>query len=268
MVASATDSQVFEGRVSIAALWASLPDLPRAYSVASEERTPIYIERTRLAAEDYSALDVLAPKVARIAYPRPAALSELEDDDEQFVERVRAALGEYPSVTTATVEVANVVSPSGQNDREPIIRVPDGDGGYQTLSAFADRLPSPDIRTAKYVVRPRLGTGTDRPPSQLMTLWVLVFALSQLARYHPALWVEALDPDRSEIAVDLEHGLDAALELVPDLLLPALTSGAMPRLLREQQAAQREQERLQGEADAAACREQEGDQADGDARID
>jgi hypothetical protein len=85
-----------------------------------------------------------------------------------------------------------------------------------------------------------------------MTLWALLFAFSQLARYHPALWVGALNPDRSPIAVDLEQGLDSALELVPDLLVPAVTHGTMPRLVRERVAAERERARLQEEADAQA----------------
>jgi hypothetical protein len=66
-----------------------------------------------------------------------------------------------------------------------------------------------------------------------MSLWALVYSLSQLARYHPAQWVSALKPDTSEIAVDLEHVLDVCLELVPDLLVPAVTNGIMPRLIRE-----------------------------------
>jgi hypothetical protein len=93
-----------------------------------------------------------------------------------------------------------------------------------------------------------------------MTLWALLFGLSALARYHPGLWVSALNPDQSTAAVDLEQMLDAALDLVPDLLVPALSSGAMPRLIREQQAADRERQRIQELADAAEAQE-DGDGA-------
>lgn len=69
-----------------------------------------------------------------------------------------------------------------------------------------------------------------------MTLWALMYAFSQLARYEPEVWVAALNPDQSEIAVDLEHALDSALDLVPELLVPAVTHGLMPRLVRERMA--------------------------------
>jgi hypothetical protein len=254
MVAAATDTTVFEGAASVAALWASLPDLPRAQELTSDELRPIFIEGTRLADEDFNPIGFLAPKVARLDYPRPAGLRrELDESDEAFQERFRAAIADYPTIATANVEMAEVAGQLGR-ERTVILRVPDGDGGFRSLGQFADRSPeatrgAPSER--RYVVRPRIGTGDGAPPSQLMTLWALLFALSQLARYHPALWVGALNPDSSDIAVDLEHGLDSALELVPDLLVPAVSSGAMPRLIREHRAAEQENARLQEEADDA-----------------
>ena len=80
------------------------------------------------------------------------------------------------------------------------------------------------------------------PPSQLTTLWALVYALSQLARYHPDAWVSALNPDSSRIAVDLEQCLDAALDLVPDLLAPAVSSVLTSRLIREHMSADSDEE--------------------------
>jgi len=56
----------------------------------------------------------------------------------------------------------------------------------------------------------------------LMMWWVLLFGLSIFARYHPALWVQALDVDRSEHAVPLEGLLDRALDVVPTLVHEAL----------------------------------------------
>lgn len=41
----------------------------------------------------------------------------------------------------------------------------------------------------------------------------------------------ALDPDRSRAAVDLEHGLDLALEWTPALIIQALR-GPIPRLVQ------------------------------------
>jgi hypothetical protein len=66
-----------------------------------------------------------------------------------------------------------------------------------------------------------------------MTLWALLFCLSELARYYPDTWVGALDPDRSTAAVTFEHGLDIALEQAPALISTAL-SGPIHALMREE----------------------------------
>jgi hypothetical protein len=70
------------------------------------------------------------------------------------------------------------------------------------------------------------------PPSEFLTLWALLFCLSELARYYPDTWVYALDPDRSPAAVTIEHGLELALERTPALNSQAL-DGPIAHLIRE-----------------------------------
>ena len=69
---------------------------------------------------------------------------------------------------------------------------------------------------------PSVGVGDDELPA-LLLWWVLLFALSLLARYEPAAWRAALDPDSSDLAVPLEELLDEALGVTPALLFEALT---------------------------------------------
>jgi hypothetical protein len=57
--------------------------------------------------------------------------------------------------------------------------------------------------------------------------WCLLYALSHLARYRPAVWVEALDPDASPQAVPIEKALRLARDVVPRLVLLALQPGAI-----------------------------------------
>jgi hypothetical protein len=57
--------------------------------------------------------------------------------------------------------------------------------------------------------------------------WALLQALSSLARYHPAEWTTALDPDRSEWAVSIEKVLRLGLDVVPRLVLMTLSPGAV-----------------------------------------
>ncbi len=62
----------------------------------------------------------------------------------------------------------------------------------------------------------------EMPPTPLMTWWALLYGLSMLARYHPARWVLALDPDASSEAVMFERVLGAAISAIPHLVLEAL----------------------------------------------
>lgn len=62
------------------------------------------------------------------------------------------------------------------------------------------------------------------PP--LLLWWCLLYALSHLARYHPAAWTAALDPDKSQQAVPIEKALSMALAIVPRLVLLVLSPGA------------------------------------------
>lgn len=64
--------------------------------------------------------------------------------------------------------------------------------------------------------------GKSKPPSVLMTRWSALLGLSSLARYHPKEWVRAIDPNQSTEAVVLDRALDAALEVLPGLILSAL----------------------------------------------
>lgn len=61
--------------------------------------------------------------------------------------------------------------------------------------------------------------------SPLMTWWLLLFGFSIFARYHPGLWVKALQVDRSPAAVPLEAILDHALNLLPRLIYEAVMPG-------------------------------------------
>jgi len=69
--------------------------------------------------------------------------------------------------------------------------------------------------------RPALG-GHRSHLSRLMTWWALLFAISNLARYEPALWSDALQFDNSEDAVPLDSMLALCHEEVLTLVCEAL----------------------------------------------
>ncbi len=71
------------------------------------------------------------------------------------------------------------------------------------------------------VLIPCLKDGED-PPSLLLLWWMVLIALSSIARYEPERWSKAINVDESETAVPLENGLRAAEGHVPGLILEAL----------------------------------------------
>lgn len=94
--------------------------------------------------------------------------------------------------------------------------------GVQALDEAALERIAPDYRArGQRLMLPRLN-GKDAP-APLMLWWLLLFGLSSVARYDPELWVAVLDVNTSEQAVPLEAALDEALDVLPELILTALT---------------------------------------------
>jgi hypothetical protein len=58
--------------------------------------------------------------------------------------------------------------------------------------------------------------------NDLMTWWALTFGLSMLARYEPAGWSAMIDLDRGPLSSHLVRLMDAAVDVVPELVLRAL----------------------------------------------
>jgi hypothetical protein len=69
--------------------------------------------------------------------------------------------------------------------------------------------------------------GETLPP--LLLWWALLYALSDVARYHPAEWMGALDPNKAREAVPIERALEQALAVIPRLVLTTLVPGAYGR---------------------------------------
>ena len=74
-----------------------------------------------------------------------------------------------------------------------------------------------------HIVSPNSPTGNRW--SRLIWWWVLLHALGDVARYHPAEWAEAIDLRRSPIAADLIELLDRAIRFMPELGYWAIKSG-------------------------------------------
>jgi len=62
--------------------------------------------------------------------------------------------------------------------------------------------------------------------SPTLLWWILLLALSSIARYHSEQWLAALNPDQSPLATSIERTLTLALSVVPRLVLLALSPGS------------------------------------------
>jgi hypothetical protein len=128
-------------------------------------------------------------------------------------------LAPYPDAAK-DLAVMEVVGQEATSRGEAAVSVgwaDDGTGG-RTLH----RIAPPFVSDGGHFLRPGLGANAD-PVSPLMAWWIVLLALSSVARYEPSLWVRSLDRDRSPFAVPIEHGLNRWRELAPAMILYALT---------------------------------------------
>lgn len=115
--------------------------------------------------------------------------------------------------------------------QDPLYAFIGNDGRPVPLYEVGEQARGSWVLSGGLMVRPRVGDVAIGPPSEFLTLWALLFCLSELARYYPDIWVQALNPDLSCAAVTLEHGLDLALEWTPSLIDGAL-NGPVAKLMR------------------------------------
>lgn len=216
MVAEATASTRFTGEASVAELWASMPGFPTPSNIFGERPRCLTLHAVQ-------APDDERPLLARIASPTHCVF--------QFL---RVELADLPTLYPTIQRIEqDGTSPNLLGGEDPIYTFPTEDGNLRPLNDVAI-IPFYAARPlGDRVIRPRVGGDVVEPPSEFLALWALLFCLSELARYYPDTWVGALDPDRSNAAVTLEHGLDLALQRAPQLISEALR-GPTAELVREE----------------------------------
>ncbi|RKR76365.1 YaaC family protein [Frondihabitans australicus] len=87
--------------------------------------------------------------------------------------------------------------------------------GYTYIPVGTQRYRSHDL------VFPQLSPD-DQAFAPLMSWWLILYSFSMIARYAPNDWTQTLSLSNSPIASKVEFLLDAALEVVPDLISEAL----------------------------------------------
>jgi len=216
-VAAAIGSERLSRPVKLGALWSALPDLLFPGPPDRRWRLPLRV----VADYDEGGDDITRLFGSKVVQASVMGFPAVEPN----AERILAELEHYPTaadgqpVTAAgTDKVAQVMVPG--LGILPLVRWSAGGLNAWDHQWRLDEI-APEYRQAKerYAI-PRLEQGDFLEP--LMLWWGLLFGLSNVARYEPALWVKALDVDNSQHATPLEVALDEALLAVPQLILSAL----------------------------------------------
>lgn len=178
----------------LSALWASLPAASSVEGLGLGELGPLHgmqpeRERQRPSIEVRAAAD---------------ATGQLDE-----------LLGNYPALRDPSIRVVVGNHPRRLGWIKAGLFVPFG--AARQLEEIAEA----DADVTDLYFRPAI-TG-EPPPSILMTWWGVLFALSQLARYEPALWIDTINPDHSALAVPVEDAIRTATADLPELIYHGLT---------------------------------------------
>jgi hypothetical protein len=225
-VAEVTGSDVLEQAVIVGALCASLPELAVVPELCGANPRAMFVKPI---AQSSEAILVMSREVDAYVVNLPADVAIATDPGSLLAEHMQ----HYPAAAGWAVDdhlrllpprdgwaatavlrwrVAEAVQSPNEADRQARMR----------------EVAPPYRQSDQQWCRPAVTRGTVLTP--LMSWWALLYALSMVARYEPATWVDLLDVDRSPLAVSLERVLKEALEAVPHLVLDALRGE--PFLLR------------------------------------
>jgi hypothetical protein len=215
-VASATGSPIIEAPVTLGKLWASLPDLLDIDLPGPANLVPLNV----------------IPVTFNTSAPRAdlyLSLGEMPEDLVEQAKRLNEIFSAYPGAESVKIPATpNSIQPPekpGQRWRVTVEwppveawfkRTRDEIGSY-----FDELTPEYQYRGSRFL-RPSVEGEGKRPPSCLMTWWLLLYSFSILARYQPRKWMALLDLNTSPTAVALQYVLEQAISVVPHLVLDAL----------------------------------------------
>jgi hypothetical protein len=209
-IGAAIDSELLEGLVTVGELWASLPGLCDLIPEGHRNHPP----PLGVVVEDDATSPLRNWKIVT------ATVAPITADGPEGVQQILSAYRHGRSATLRTIQGLKPLvgwTKHGQgvqvcwpNPRE------DFGGQWEVLEDVAPL----DSYVGDHWLRPELSDGSS--PSELITWWALLYALSMLARYEPAAWFRALDYDSSPWAAPLGELLRIGVDVVPDLVLRSL----------------------------------------------
>jgi hypothetical protein len=140
------------------------------------------------------------------------------DDDVVTPDNVNQTLRRYPAAATGRLALVEAYTRLPTIPREA---TPVGPAIRMMARGNLDDVAPQYRLVGRRWLRPAVIANSE-PPSPLLTWWVILFALSVLARYHPVAWAEALNVDSSPVAVALERAMRKAIDALPQLVAEAV----------------------------------------------
>jgi hypothetical protein len=215
-VAEAVGSATLQASVQLGAIWMALPELALPQLPRSEPNWRAAL-RVHSLEPDTPISQVLTNRVEGFVVgladvnSRQAILEQLQ--------HYPSARDGSPVVSTHNPEelVGRFIGP---DQWLPRIRWQAENSTRTSRDATLDHIAPPYQSRSQNIAIPSLPTGDWLNP--LMLWWVLLFGLSNLARYEPAAWTAAIDVNTSKLAVPLEAAMREACDSVPHLVLEAL----------------------------------------------
>lgn len=216
-VAEAVGSATLSAPVELGAVWLALPELalPRLPIDRSSWRPALNI----LSLEPNSGLTLVIGKKVEGLVVGLADVSSRQAILDQLHHYPSARDG-VPQSTHHDTEEKILGQFVSQDTWAPRVawEAPDTTAGARKQTF--DQVAPPYQNRSVHSAIPELPSGDWLSP--LMLWWVLLFGLSNLARYEPGAWTAALDVNLSRLAVPLETAMREALDSVPHLILEAL----------------------------------------------
>lgn len=209
-VTRATECEAPTEPVRLGALWMALPQVSRLIAdVDGVDRWPeaLIVIPPEATTSPLERFDRVAAALLSTRHPDGASLvRNLEHYPHNGETHVEEIPGAGVSVTWYPAGPGlNVFWPTETGDLA---------GRQNTLDRIAPGAPGGDRWW-----RPRVGGAAM---NDLMMWWALLFGLSMLARYEPAGWNGMLDLDDNPLSSHLVRLMDAAVDVVPELVLQVL----------------------------------------------
>lgn len=191
------------GSVSLANVWGALPDLVETPAPTAIAR-PLYIEHVE---DEYPMSAVATPLRAAIVFP-----PNIDADGHEKM------LASYPAVSNVQLTTESRETFMGHGR---VIWWPGRLNPKERFHRIRELVAIDESTRGGWLV-PGVGEAQELL-SPLLLWWVLLFGFSMLARYEPRRWRALLDVDTSAWAVPVESALDIGIEVLPRLVLSALS---------------------------------------------